>query len=376
MPCASSPRTSPCRRRSNGEAAKSRRRSSRSPWRAASGSGEPASSATARRTRPSTEAPRRPSMPTRANTIPSGGTNSGGPTFPGDRSGRISRRKVSTSGPSASETGCASGRPCWRWHNRGCPVTSSGSGSGGRTWCGGSSRAAVRDFTSRSTKRAMWPPETRSNFSGRTTGSQQCRRSSTKSEGKNRADSLRDRDRCYFALLVLLDASLTWKVKEFITVLMIERASWSSGEGGPMVGNETANLDVSRVVTLVGTSIAIFTFLLFFLQPRFASGDIDPVLFQVTLIVIGVAIFSLVYAGLFFYTLTLPYSLNPVESGAIQRRGDLFWLVGYSVLLLEPTLILLTVRLLVVALVWLALWLSYIYLTLHEYRKALNQKVR
>ncbi len=143
-----------------------------------------------------------------------------------------------------------------------------------------------------------------------------------------------------------------------------------------MVGNETANLDVSRVVTLVGTSIAIFTFLLFFLYPRFASSEIDPVLFQVTLIVIGVAIFSLVYAGLFFYTLTLPYSRNPVQSGAIQRKGDLFWLVGYSVLLLEPTLISLTVRLLVVALVWLALWLSYIYLTLHEHRKALKQNVR
>jgi len=55
---------------------------------------------------------------------------------------------------------------------------------------GGSSRAAVRAFTSRSTKRAMWPRETRSNFSGRTTGSRRCRRSSTKSEGKNRADSL------------------------------------------------------------------------------------------------------------------------------------------------------------------------------------------
>src|SRR3989475_1826307 len=166
------------------------------------------------------------------------------------------------------------------------------------------------------------------------------------------------------------------EVKAFITVLVMERASRWSGEGGPTVGNETANLDVSRVVTLVGTSIAIFTFLLFFLYPRFLSDEIDPVLFQVTLIVIGVAIFSLVYAGLFFYTLTLPYSLNSVESGAIQRKGDLFWLVGYSVLLLEPTLILLTVGLLVVALVWLALWLSYIYLTLHEYRKALRQNVR
>ena len=142
------------------------------------------------------------------------------------------------------------------------------------------------------------------------------------------------------------------------------------------MANENANLDVSRVVTLVGTSIAIFTFLLFFLYPRFSSGEIDSILFQVTLVVIGVAIFSLVYAGLFFYLLTLPYSRNAAESLAIQRKGDLFWLVGYTVLLLEPTLILLTVRLWIVALAWLALWLSYIYLTLREYRKALRLNVR
>src|SRR5256885_15416331 len=140
---------------------------------------------------------------------------------------------------------------------------------------------------------------------------------------------------------------------------MMEQASGWSGVGGPRVGNETANLDVSRVVTLVGTSIAIFTFLLFFLYPRFASGEIDPVLFQVTLIVIGVAIFSLVYAGLFFYTLTLPYSLNPVESCAIQRKGAPFWHVGYPVPLLEPTLSLLAVRLPVLPRDGLAPWLSY-----------------
>ncbi len=120
--------------------------------------------------------------------------------------------------------------------------------------------------------------------------------------------------------------------------------------------NETANLDVNRIVTLVGTAIAIFTFLLFFLYPRFSSGEIDPTLFQVSLMVIGLVIFSLVYAGLFFYTLTLPYPRKPTESAAIQRRGDLFWLVGYSVLLLEPSLILLTVRLDIVAVVWPALW--------------------
>src|SRR5438046_7661232 len=99
---------------------------------------------------------------------------------------------------------------------------------------------------------------------------------------------------------------------------MIERQSWCSGEGGPTVGNETANLDVSRVVTLVGTSIAIFTFLLFFLFPRFTTGEIDPILFQVTLTVIGVAIFFLVYSGLFCCMITLPCYLVRLEYVAIE----------------------------------------------------------
>src|SRR3989442_13767698 len=102
----------------------------------------------------------------------------------------------------------------------------------------------------------MWPRETRSNLSGRTTGSPRCRRSSTKSEGKNRADSLRDRDH-----VVRSPGSAGCKpgleVKAFITVLMIEHASWRSGEGGPTVGNGTAKLDVSRVGALSGPGIRV-----------------------------------------------------------------------------------------------------------------------
>ncbi len=124
------------------------------------------------------------------------------------------------------------------------------------------------------------------------------------------------------------------------------------------MGPEAANIDVSRVVTLVGTSIAIFTFLLFFLYPRYTSGEVDPILFQLSLIVIGFAIFFLVFAGLFFYSLTLPWESSSVAA-KLQRRADRFWLLGYTVLLFEPSLILFTVKLPAVALVWLALWASY-----------------
>ncbi len=136
------------------------------------------------------------------------------------------------------------------------------------------------------------------------------------------------------------------------------------------------NLDVSRVVTIVGTSIAIFTFLLFFLYPRYSSGEIDPILFQITLVVIGFAIFSLVFAGLYFYTLLLPRSPSYRDALAARRTADLFWLLGYTVLLLEPSLILFTIKLPVVAVVWLATWAAYLYWTLHEYRKATRTGTR
>src|SRR5689334_11938695 len=60
------------------------------------------------------------------------------------------------------------------------------------------------------------------------------------------------------------------------------------------VSLDIANSNVNRNITLAGTSIAIFTFLLFFLYPRYSSGEISPVLFQLTLAVIVSVIFSLV----------------------------------------------------------------------------------
>src|SRR5881296_2962996 len=137
---------------------------------------------------------------------------------------------------------------------------------------------------------------------------------------------------------------------------MIEHASWWSGEGGPTVGNETANLDVSRVVTLVGTSIAIFTFLLFFLYPRFSSGEINPILFQVTLTVIVLTIFAFSFSGLYYYRIRV-LEMSSAEERKSMRNGDLLWVLGTLFAGSEPALILFTVGLAAVAVVALSLWL-------------------
>jgi hypothetical protein len=126
------------------------------------------------------------------------------------------------------------------------------------------------------------------------------------------------------------------------------------------MADDLAAANVNRSYTLAGTSIAIFTFILIFLYPRFASGEIDALLFQAILIVMGVATFSFAFASFYYYGSSLGGRIDDVERARYSRRADRFWLLGYILLFLDPTLILFSVGLLVVASAWLALWLVYV----------------
>ena len=141
------------------------------------------------------------------------------------------------------------------------------------------------------------------------------------------------------------------------------------------MGLDLANSNVNRNITLAGTSVAIFTFLLFFLYPRYFSGDIDPILFQFTLAIIVSVIFSLVISATYYYGTTLTLSLPDGKGRAIFGKAEAFWLIGYSLLLLEPSLILFTVKLSAVALYALVLWFSYLYLTWLQFKK-LTKKMK
>ena len=57
------------------------------------------------------------------------------------------------------------------------------------------------------------------------------------------------------------------------------------------MGDELAASNVNRSYSLAATTIAIFTFMLFFLYPRCARGEVNAWLFQATLIVMAVATF-------------------------------------------------------------------------------------
>ena len=135
---------------------------------------------------------------------------------------------------------------------------------------------------------------------------------------------------------------------------------------------DIANSNVNRNITLAGTSVAIFTFLLFFLYPR--SGEINSILFQFTLAIIVSVIFSLVISALYYYGTALTLTLRPDQATTIFGKAEAFWLVGYSLLLLEPSLILFTVNLIAVGLYGLVLWFSYLYLTWLQFKKQTKRK--
>src|SRR5262245_11206684 len=132
---------------------------------------------------------------------------------------------------------------------------------------------------------------------------------------------------------------------------------------------DVAAVNVTRSYTLAGTNIAIFTFMLFFLYPRFESGRIDPVLFQVTLIAMGVATFSLVFATLHYYWCSLAGRLSDTERTLLARRADRFWLLGYTTMFLAPSMVLFLLKLHIVASVWLAFWLLYLFFVIRYFSR-------
>jgi hypothetical protein len=126
------------------------------------------------------------------------------------------------------------------------------------------------------------------------------------------------------------------------------------------MGDELAASNVNRSYSLAAPSIAIFTFMLFFLYPRFERGAINALLFQAALVVMGMATFSFVLASLHYYASSLGGRIDDAERARYSRRGDRFWLLGYTLLFLVPSLILYLIGLLAACSVWFALWLAYL----------------
>jgi hypothetical protein len=133
--------------------------------------------------------------------------------------------------------------------------------------------------------------------------------------------------------------------------------------------DDLAAANVNRSYSLAATSVAIFTFVLFFLYPRYVSGEVNSVLFQATLVLIGVSTFSFSAATFYYYGSSLGGRINPAERGQCSRRADRFWLLGYTLLFLVPSLVLFAVAVVVVAAVWFTLWVMYVVFVLRHFAR-------
>ncbi len=116
---------------------------------------------------------------------------------------------------------------------------------------------------------------------------------------------------------------------------------------------------LNRATTLIGASIAVFTFLLFFFYPRFSSSQIDAVLYQVTLGTIVVAIFSFGFSAVFFYEVLSIPEMDVTRKRAGARRGNILFMFGVLAAVSEPALILFTLGLEVVGFLAAGLWLVF-----------------
>jgi hypothetical protein len=119
---------------------------------------------------------------------------------------------------------------------------------------------------------------------------------------------------------------------------------------------QDANENRSLTAGLGGTCIAILTFVLIFLYDRAADGQINSVLYQATLLNIVVSLFLISLSSLNYWFVMEALRNRLPRAEIYERRADGFFASSLILLLLEPTLILMTVRLYYVGAVALALW--------------------
>ena len=110
---------------------------------------------------------------------------------------------------------------------------------------------------------------------------------------------------------------------------------------------------------MIGTNLAIFTFGLIFLYPRYASNQLNGVLFQANLTSSLLAIFLFGFSGLtYFEVISVPKS-TLARKKILVRRGDSPFVLSLLFATANPALILFTLGITAVAIIATILWITY-----------------
>ena len=131
--------------------------------------------------------------------------------------------------------------------------------------------------------------------------------------------------------------------------------------------------NLTRATTLIGSSMAVLTFLLFFLFPRYANGQIDPILFHVTVSLVVLAIFSFGFSGICYYAIIGIPKMDSTRKLVYARRGDVFFVLGILFAVSEPAMILFTIGIVIVALIATALLIIFTLFLLRQAKELGNR---
>ena len=119
---------------------------------------------------------------------------------------------------------------------------------------------------------------------------------------------------------------------------------------------EYANENRQATINLGGTGVAILTFLLIFLSPKYDAGGIVVLLFRVTLGAVVFSIFFLGISGSYYYFLIEALERKRPDTLGFLQTADACFVLGLALLMLEPALILLTLNIRDIGLIAMLLW--------------------
>jgi O-antigen/teichoic acid export membrane protein len=98
---------------------------------------------------------------------------------------------------------------------------------------------------------------------------------------------------------------------------------------------------------------------LVFLYPRYASNQLNGVLFQAALTASLLAIFLFAISGVYFFEVVAMKKMSTTAKIRLRRRGEVLFVLGLIIATGQPALILFTLGLTVVALIATVLWALY-----------------
>jgi len=102
---------------------------------------------------------------------------------------------------------------------------------------------------------------------------------------------------------------------------------------------ESAKRNMALMPGLGGTCVAIFNFSLFFLVPRFVSGDANRLFFELAVGDIILSLFLFVYAGTFYSLFVERFARDAKRANSYFVWADRCAVVAIALFVMSPALV-------------------------------------